>query len=205
MYAHQEEISEHTPPLNVYLFIYKPYAYATQALRFSSRAPEECPAHPLGHSTPLWSPLVQRMFLESSSPPFFPSFLPPQVPITHFPFSICTFPTCASPSSEVHLAGTRAFGSASGERLHPIFIPSLWLCHCPNSVLILLASMNTKTRFVACCLHCWGVQTGAGCDCLAGTEVQADMGAGRAGVSPFKLLPGVCGVLSSGTVINEQG
>lgn len=90
VHPYQEQISGHAPPVNVYLFIYKPYACATRALRFSSHTPMDCPAHPLGRSIPLWRPLVLRMFPERSSPPSFPSFLFPQVPIIHFHFSIFT-------------------------------------------------------------------------------------------------------------------
>lgn len=145
---------------------------------------------------PCASPGAQHPALETAGPEDVPrkifssllSLLPSSPsannPLSFFPFTL--FPTCASSSSEVRLAGTGAFGGASWGEAAPHLHPILWLCHGPNSVLILLAPVNTKNRFVACCLHCWGVQAGAGCDCLAGTEAQAGAGAGRAGVWPFK-------------------
>lgn len=191
VYPHQEQISEHTLPIEC-VFIYLQticMCYPSTKIFFPCPRGVSCA-----------SPGAQHPTLESTAPEdvprkFFSSLLPLLPPSTSannpFSFFHLHFSHLCITKLQGTLCWDRCFWKCQWGEAAPHLHPILRLCHCPNSVLILLAPMNRKTRFVACCLHCWGVQAGAGCDCLAGTEVQADTGAGRAGVLPFK-QPGCC-------------
>lgn len=141
---------------------------------------------PWGAAPRFGDPPLQRTFPKRSPPPSFPTSLPPPVPIIHFPFPI--FARSHVRIIKLRVAPCAFWGASRGERLHPTLTPSsphlhpiLCLCHALNSVLILLAPMNAKTRPVAGCPRGRGVPAGGGLPllCRRGS-------AGSAGVCLFE-------------------
>lgn len=106
------------------------------------------------------SPGVQHPASGTTGPEDVPrkNLLPPSTPSSpaannpllffHFP----SFPLAYHHTLGYTLLGQVFFGGASWGEAAPHLHPILWLCHGPNSVLIFLAPMNFKNRFVACFL-----------------------------------------------------
>ena len=167
--------------------------------------------HP--HGLPCMGPGVQDPTFETTGPEDIPgnisSLLPPSpsakktLSFSHFH----SFPLVHHQPPSCTLLGQVLLGVPAGERVHPVFIPSSGCGHGPNSVIILLAPMKTKPRSV-CIVGVLG--QGLAAIALQALKcrqvVQAGLGFGLSRQEiPAWLLPGVRGVLSSGTVINEQG
>lgn len=187
---------EHVLPLDMNLYIYEPRACATPVLRFSSCAPTRCPGHPLGRSTLLRGPLVQRTFPERS--PSFPSFLPPQLPIIHFHFSIfplshlCTIMLCVTPCWDIHFWGCQLGRGCTPSSSHPLAVQ--WAKFCVNSFgpsELLYQICGLFSALQGCSGRSW-----QRLPCRQGWVLAFQAGRSQ---------PEVCSVLSGGTVINEQG
>lgn len=176
--------------LFIYLFIYCVHAL----LEHRGFLPTSH-GNALGSSTSLWRPPIQRVFPEASSPFFFPPSSPPSLSANNplLFFHPRSFPLLHHRAPSPPRALTGDFRGAAGGMLCPNFLPPFGSA---RGQIQFSFCWPESTQNPGLCGRC--VEAGAGCD----SHGSAD----RAGMWPLE--PGdpcLAGVLSNGSIINDQG